>query len=340
MVRVDGTGAREGLGTMRVAQVIRFGGPEVLQVGTAADPVPADGQVVVDVAVADVLFLETQVRQGLGGEHFPVRPPYVPGGGVSGRVRSVGRGVDPAWTGQAVATRVDGGGYAERVAASADTLVPIPAGLGAVEAAALLHDGATALALFDNARVEAGEWVLVTAAAGGLGLLLVELARDAGARVIAAARGKHKLDAVREAGAQSAVDYSAPGWADQVLGITGGTGVDVTFDGAGGRIGHAAYAVTARGGRVSAHGVPGGPSGIDLTEARERGVSVRGIDQVQFAPDVATKLIERAFAAAAQGRLRPVIGEAVPLERAAEAHAAIESRAVVGKTVLLVGSFA
>lgn len=323
---------------MRVAQVTRFGAPEVLQVVEAPDPVAGGGQVVIDVAVADVLFFETQVRLGLGGEHFPVRPPYVPGAGVAGRVRTVGPGVDPAWVGRPVAARTDGDGYAQRVAVSADRLVAVPEALGATEAAALLHDGATALALFDNAQVEPGEWVLVTAAAGGLGLLLVQLARDGGARVIGAARGQHKLDAVRKAGAEVAVDYSEPGWADRVLESTGGAGVDVTFDGAGGQLGQAAYTVTARGGRVSAHGAPGGFLAIDGEDARRRGVTVRGIEQAQFAPEVATRLIEEAFAAAAaQGRLTPVIGRAVPLERAAEAHAAIEDRAVIGKTLLLVG---
>jgi NADPH2:quinone reductase len=322
---------------MRVAQVTQFGAPEVLQVAEMPEPVAGAGQVVIDVAVADVLFFETQVRRGLGGEHFPVRPPYVPGAGVAGRVLTVGPGVDPAWVGKAVAARVDGGGYAQRVAVSADVLVAVPAGLELTEAAALLHDGATALALFDNAQVKAGERVLVTAAAGGLGLLLVQLAHDAGAQVIAAARGQDKLDAADKAGAEVVVDYSEPGWADRVLESTGGAGVDVTFDGAGGQIGHVAYTVTARGGRVSAHGAPGGFLAVDAEEARRRGVTVRGIEQAQFSPEVATRLIERAFAAAVQGRLSPVIGKTVTLERAAQAHAAIEDRAVVGKTLLLVG---
>src|SRR6266511_4369402 len=168
---------------MRVVEVTRFGGPEVLVSTEAADPVAAPGQVVVDVSAADVLFVETRIRRGGGGRYFDVTPPYVPGGGVAGRVRSVGEGVDPGWVGRPVVTSTaERGGYAEQVAVPSEGLIPVPDGVDLREAAALLHDGNTAFGLLEGTGIEAGEWVLVTAAGGGLGILLVQLARVAGAR--------------------------------------------------------------------------------------------------------------------------------------------------------------
>jgi NADPH2:quinone reductase len=323
---------------MQVVRATAFGGPEVLVASEVPTPVAGAGQAVVDVSVADVLFVETKIRQGWGREYFTVQPPYVPGGAVAGRVSSVGEGVDPAWVGRPVVSHTGGGGgYAEQVAVPAEALIPLPDGLGLREGAALMHDGPTALGVFDGAGVEPGEWVLVTAAGGGLGILLLQLAHAAGGRVIAAARGERKLDLARELGAEAVVDYSGPDWAAWMREATGGTGPDVVFDGAGGQIGRAAFEVTAPGGRFSAHGAASGSfAEIDPEEARRRGVRIRGIDHVQFAPADLKRLTERALAEAAAGRIRPVIGETFPLERAADAHAAIESRRVVGKTLLLV----
>ncbi|MBA2446424.1 MAG: zinc-binding dehydrogenase [Chloroflexi bacterium] len=323
---------------MRVVQATRFGGPEVLVTSEAPDPVAGPGQVVVDVSVAPVLFVDTQIRRGWGGEWFTVKPPYVPGVGVAGQVLSVGEGVDPGWAGRQVVTDTgERGGYAERAVAPAEGLIQVPDGLGLPEAAALLHDGRTALGLAEGARIRPGEWVLITAAGGGLGSLLVQLAHAAGARVIGAARGQRKLDLARELGAEAAVDYSEPDWPEQVREATGGPGPDVVFDGVGGQIGLAAFEITARGGRVSAHGAPsGGFAEIDPREAERRGVTVRGIQHVQFSPADGKRLIERVLSEAAAGRIRPVIGQTFPLERAADAHAAIDARGVIGKTLLLI----
>lgn len=321
---------------VRVAQVERFGGPEVLVTAEAPDPVAGAGQVVIAVRAADVLFLETVVRRGGGGEYFPVQPPYVPGGAVAGLVTSAGHGVDPFWIGRRVLAATEGG-YAEQALAAADELIQVPDGLDLREAVALFHDGRTALGLLETTGVKAGEWVLVTAAGGGLGILLVQLAHAAGARVIAAARGDQKLGLAKEQGAAVVVDYTEPSWAERVREATGGAGPDVVFDGAGGGIGVAAFAITASGGRFSAHGAPSGAfADIDLIEAQRRGVTVRGIEQAQFAPTEVKRLVERALSEAAAGRIRAVIGQTWPLERAADAHAAIEARAVAGKTLLVI----
>lgn len=328
----------EGVIIMLVVEVGRFGGPEVLAAREVPDPSAGPGQVVVRTAAADVLFLDVVIRWGLGVDYFPVRPPYVPGNGVAGTVLSAGDGVDPSWVGRtAVAHTGESGGrggYAEQAVVAVGDLIPVPDGLGPSHAAALLHDGATALGLLELIGVKPGEWVLVTAAAGGMGVLLVQLARAAGGRVIGAARGERKLDAVRNAGAGVAVDYSEPGWTDQVRKLTAGRGADVVFDGAGGRLGGAAFEVTADGGRFSAHGVSdGGAAGLDAAEAGRRGVTVAPIPQ--HAPAEFRRLAAAALAEAAAGRIRPVIGQTFPLARAADAHAAIEARTAIAKTLLL-----
>lgn len=322
---------------MRSVQVTRFGGPEVLEVRPAPDPVAGPGHVLLRVAVVDVLFLETQLRSGWGTEFFEQAPPYVPGGGAAGRVISVGEGVDPGWVGTDVVAMTDGGAYAELATAPAGSLIPVPDGLPPREAAALLQIGPAALSLVDGADLRPGRQVLVTAAGGGLGGLLVQLARTAGARVIAAARGARKLAVARELGAAATVDYSEPGWPARVRAATGDRGPDVVFDGVGGDIGTAAFEITAPGGRFFAYGVPSGSfAAIDAGEAERRAVNVTGIERVQFAPAELRKLAERALGLAAAGEIRPIIGRTFPLERAGEAHAAIEAREVIGKTLLLV----
>ncbi|MFF7454454.1 zinc-binding dehydrogenase [Kitasatospora sp. NPDC008115] len=322
---------------MRAVQVHRFGGPEELVPGEVPDPVAGPGEVVVKVAVAGMTFVETQIRRGTDPWHEPPALPYVPGGVVAGRVDEVGPGADPAWLGRRViASPGETGGFAERAAAPAGELFPVPEGLDLPEAVALHSDGSTARGLAEHARIGPGEWVLVEAAAGGVGSLLVQLARAAGARVIGAAGGARKLDAVRELGADAAVDYREPGWTDEVRALTGGAGADVVFDGVGGDLGRAAFAVTAHGGRFSVHGAAGGPATtIDPADARRAGVEVLGIEQLfGFGPHL-TRWAREIMTEAAAGRVRPLIGQTFPLDRAADAHAAIENRTALGKTVLL-----
>jgi NADPH2:quinone reductase len=320
---------------MRVVMAKDFGGPEVLVVEDAPEPIAGPGQVVVDVAIAPVLYLDTQIRAGLGRDWFPAAPPYVPGAGVAGQVTTLGAGTGADWMGcRVVADTTGRGGYLERALVPADSLIAVPEGLSLADAGALLHDGRTALGLVEALDPQPEEWVLVVGAAGGLGALLVQLAHQAGSRVIGAARGQHKLDLARRLGAAAAADYTEPGWTEEVLAITGGHGPRVVFDGVGGEIGRAAFEVTAGGGRFSAHGAPGGFAPIDPRDAAARKITVTGINRVQFASADARRLTGQALRQAAAGHLRPVIGQTFPLEQAAEAHRAIEARAVTGKTLL------
>jgi NADPH:quinone reductase len=326
---------------MLQVQVNRFGGPDVLIPRRVPDPAAGSGQVVVATVAADVLLVDTLIRSGHGVDYFPVRPPYVPGDGVAGHVIEVGDGVDRSWTGRAVVARTGGrgggsGGYTERAVVPAADLIPVPPRLGLLEAAALLHDGTTAFGLLDAAVIKPGDWVLITAAGGGMGVLLVQLARAADGRVIAAARGGAKLGLVKDVGAEAAIDYSEPDWTERVRELTAGRGADVVFDGAGGELGRAAFEVTAPGGQFFAHGMSGGGfARLDAQQAGRRGITVHGIEQAQYEPATARRLAGAALAEAAAGRLRPVIGQTFPLDRAADAHSALAARAAVAKTLLI-----
>ena len=327
--------------TQQVITVTRFGGPEVLTAATAPVPAAGPGEVVIDVAAADVLSLDAMIRSGRAAEFFPVQPPYVPGGGVAGTVAAAGDGVDRAWVGRRVIARTGGpggsGGYAERAVAAIDRVVAVPDGVGLRDAAAVLHDGVTAQLLAERTGIRHGDQVLILGAAGGLALLLGQLARAAGARVIAAARGPAKLDFLAERGADATVDYSEPGWTKRVLEMTGGAGPAVVFDGVGGELGTAAFGITAAGGRFSAHGAPsGGFAAIDPQDAERRRITVRGIEQAQPSDGEHARGAERVLAEVAAGRVRPHVGQVFPLADAAAAHAAIEARTAIGKTLLTV----
>ncbi|MBO0891409.1 MAG: zinc-binding dehydrogenase [Acidothermales bacterium] len=317
--------------SVRVVWLTELGGPDVLVPGDAPDPTPGPGQVVVDVAYAKVTFVETQFR-ATGFGPFTPEPPMVMGNGVGGVVTAVGAGVDGGLVGRRVVAGTGGsGGYAERVAVEAAAVVDVPDGLGLDTAVAVMADGRTALLLVRAAGLRDGDRVLVEAAAGGVGTLLVQLATAAGAWVVAAADGEPKTRLAFDLGADVAVDYREPGWTGTVRDAAGP--LDVVFDGVGGAVGRAAFELLGPGGRMLSYG-PGerrvGRSlrGTGEPARRRAGAGVRHAGRAARAHRPGTR-------GRANGRLRPVIGQRFPLERAADAHAAIESRATVGKTLLV-----
>ena len=225
------------------------------------------------------------------------------------------------------------GGYAERVAVDAGRLIEVPDGMALREAVALLADGRTALALAGRAELRAGDTVLVEAAAGGVGTLLVQIARNAGARVVALAGQERKLAVARGLGADVAVNYGGGDWPARVREAVGQ--VDVVFDGVGGDIGRDAFGLLGEGGRFCAFGMASGsftPVTPDL--ARARGVAL--LQGAGASPQDLAALARAALAEAAAGRIRPVIGQEFGLSAASAAHAAIEARATIGKTLLTV----
>jgi NADPH2:quinone reductase len=314
---------------MRAVWLREFGGPEVLRVEETPAPEPGPGQVLIDVSYANITFVETQIRAGTGP--FTPALPTIMGNGVGGVVADVGDGVDETLTGRQVITSTGGsGGYAEQVATDAAGLYDVPPGLDLDAAVALLADGRTAVMLIRTAGIAEGDRVLVEAAAGGVGTLLVQLARAAGATVVAAAGGDRKVEIVRGLGADHVVDYRRPEWAEQVRAAVGG--VDVVLDGVGGTIGRAAFDLLGPGGRMLSYGLASGTwAGIADDAATARGVVL--VKPAPTQDELRTYTVD-ALAEASAGRLRPVIGQRFPLERAADAHAAIQGRATVGKTLL------
>jgi NADPH2:quinone reductase len=258
--------------------------------------------------------------------------PAILGNGVGGTVAGAG----PATSGagrQVVASLNGTGGYAERVAVPAGRLIEVPDGMALRDAVALLADGRTALALTGRAGLRPGDTVLIEAAAGGVGTLLVQLARNAGARVVALAGQSRKLAIARDLGADLTVDYSRDGWEKQVRDAAGQ--VDVVFDGVGGDIGLAAFGLLAAGGRFCPFGMASGSfAPVPPNLARDRQVTVRA--GAGGSPEELAELARTALAEAAAGRLRPVVGQEFELAEAARAHAAIEARQTVGKTLLAV----
>jgi NADPH:quinone reductase len=323
---------------MRAATVTRFGGPEVFEVVQRPDPVPGRGEVVIGVEVADTLWLETMVRSGAGQAYWPMRPPYVPGNGVAGRITQVGDDVDRGLLGRRVVAHTGSeGGYADRAVVPVAAVSDVPDGLDLTVAAALLHDGPTALALFDITKVGPDDTVLVIGASGGLGVLSVQLGRARAARVVAIARGA-KLGRVRELGPAAVIDSEQPDWPGQARAALPDGGADVVLDNIGGDLGEASFALVAPGGRFSAHGTPSGRfarlSQADQRAADRRGITVTGIGAVQMPDSDLKRYTDEALRAAATGTFAPVIGQIFPLGQAGSAHAAIEGRDVFGKTIL------
>jgi NADPH2:quinone reductase len=315
---------------MRAVWLEEFGGPGALVEGEAPDPVVGPGEALIEVAFSSITFVETQFRAGVFNP-FSTELPVIPGNGVGGVVTSVGAGADGGLVGKRVVSGTRGsGGYAERVAVDAGGIFEVPDGLDLADAVALLADGRTATMLVRKAGLRPGERALVEAAAGGVGALLVQLARAAGAGVVAVAGGPRKVGLALDLGADVAIDYREPGWAERVREAVGE--VDVVFDGVGGEIARSAFGLLGRGGRMLSFGMASGEWADVSDEAAGRGVELIGPSRPT--PEEMRASTEHALSEAASGRLRPVIGQRFPLRRAADAHAAIESRATLGKTLL------
>ena len=289
----------------------KFGSPDELVPAEVPDPAAGPGQVVIGVEFASITFVETQIRSG-HPPHESMAPalPVIPGNGVGGRVISVGEATDTALLGRRVVSTTGGsGGYAEQVAVSAAGLISVPAGVTTADAVALLADGRTAMALMAAAAIQPGETVLIEAAAGGVGSLLVQLAGSTRAKVVAAVGGPAKMAVATGLGADVTVDYLVSAWPDRVRSETGS--VDVVFDGVGGNIGQAAFGLLGDGGRFLTFGMASGQFALisgDAAAARQISVQ-RG---VPVSPERMRELSLAALNAAAAGSLRPVNRSDVP----------------------------
>jgi len=301
--------------------------------------VAGPGQVLLEVAAAGVNRADLLQRQG----HYPppAGVPEWPGLEVSGRVLAVGEGVSSVREGEAVCALLSGGGYAERVVVDASLVLPVPRGVDLVEAAALPEAAATAWSnLVDLARLRAGESVLVHGGSGGVGSFAVQLAAALGARVLATARDEARCARVRELGAELAIPYADAEIPTAVREATEGRGVDVVLDVLGaGALGDNLRAL-ATGGRLVVIGLQRGRKGeLDLGVLLSRrltvaGTTLRSRPLAERAAIVAA-LREHVWPLLEQGRVRPVVHRALPMDRAGEAHELLDSGEVFGKLLLV-----
>ncbi|TDC54168.1 oxidoreductase [Jiangella ureilytica] len=326
---------------MHAIRLHEFGPAENLRYEEVPDPVPAAGQVRIAVEASGVHLLDTVLRAGPGSGGPPAVPslPVIPGREVAGTVDLVADGVDGAWLGRRVVAHLGaaGAGYARLAVAPVSALHVVPDGLDLAAAVAMIGTGRTAVGVLDVAAPTADDVVLVTASAGGLGSLFVQAGRNAGAVVVAVAGGAEKVDRVRGLGASIVADYTAADWPERVTSLLGGREVTVVLDGVGGGSGRAAMDLLGVGGRLVMFGWSSGEllpftssdlvdRGLTATWAVGRRLAAR--------PGALRELETRSLAAAADGELVPLV-QRLPLERAAAAHAALESRRSFGKVVLV-----
>ncbi len=326
---------------MRAIRLHAFGPAENLRYEEVDDPVPGPGQVRIAVAAAGLHVIDTVIRSGRPQGALPLPAlPAIPGREVAGVVDALGPGVDEGLLGRRVVAHLGAasGGYAELAVREADALHAIPDGLADDAAVAMIGTGRTAMAILEVAQLQAGDVVLVTAAAGGLGSLLVQAGRNAGATVVGAAGGEAKVARVRDLGADVAIDYAQADWSERVREALDGRDVTVALDGVGGRLGRDALELLGPGGRLVLFGFASGePTPLTVGDLFARGLTVSAAigPRILRRPGGMRQLEERALAAAARGQLTPLVGQRFGLAQAAAAHVAIETRATVGKTVLV-----
>jgi putative PIG3 family NAD(P)H quinone oxidoreductase len=325
---------------MKAVVVSEPGGPESLRLEEVPDPVAGTGEVLVDVAATAVNRADVLQRQGFYPPP-PGAPPYL-GLECSGTISAVGDGVGDWAPGDQVCALLAGGGYAERVAVPAGQLLPVPSGIPLVDAAALPEVVCTVWSnVFMAAGLRPGETLLVHGGSSGIGTMAVQLARQVGARVAVTAGTTDKLSRCRELGAEILVNYREEDFVAAVKEATGGRGADVVLDVIGAKYLARNLDVLALNGRLAIIGMQGGTTAeLDLgrlmaKRAAVLATSLRARPAAEKATIVAS-VREHVWPLLANGTVRPVIHERLPLADAAEAHRTMEASTHVGKLVLTV----
>jgi NADPH2:quinone reductase len=321
---------------MKAIRVDAFGGAEALHFTDVPEPFPGPGQVVVRVEAAGVNFIDVYHRTGL----YPNTLPLVPGMEGAGVVAEAGPGVAAVREGDTVAWAGVLGSYAERVALAADRVVAVPHGMGATTAAAVMLQGMTAQYLCTSTfPLGPGHTCLVHAAAGGTGLLLVQMAKRRGARVIGTVGTEAKAALAREAGADEVVLYTEVDFLEAVRHLTGGRGVDVVYDSVGRTTAERSLDCLAPRGMMVYYGNASGPAPpVDpLALSRKGSLFLTRPTLMHYIAD--RKSLEaragEVLGETAAGRLKVRIDRRYPLARAADAHRALEGRETTGKVLLV-----
>ena len=324
--------------TMTAIEISTPGAPDVLRAATLPVPTPAPGEVLIAVRAAGVNRPDVIQRKGA----YPPPPGAspLPGLEVAGEIAAVGAGVTEWKTGDDVCALLAGGGYAQYAAVPAGQCLPVPKGLSMTEAASLPETFFTAWSnLFDRARLQAGETLLVHGGTSGIGITAIQMASAFGARVLATAGSAEKCAACVELGAAQGINYNEMDFVEAVREATNGKGADVILDMVGGDYVARNLKACAADGRIVQIAFLGGSKvTLDLMALMRNRITLTGSTlrprEVAFKAAIAQSLREKVWPLIEQGRIRPVIDSVFPLTDAAKAHARMESSAHIGKIVL------
>jgi len=317
---------------MKAIRVNELGGAEKLSLEEIDKPTPKADEVLIKVAAAGINYADTMMRAG----NYLTKPdlPFTLGYEAAGTIEALGENVTNLSVGQRVLATVSSGGYAEYATARAVLAMPIPDELGYGEATALLVQGLTALGLLDETKT--GQTILVHAAAGGVGTLLVQLAKLKGLKVIGTASSDQKLQLVADLGADFAINYSEPDWTDEVLKATDGRGVDWLIEMVGGAIVGKNLKVLAKHGTMWIYGSASNEDfKVSVLSLMAKNHTIRGYWLMNESVENRIRFTKELLAYLAAGQLKIHVTE-FPLEQARAAHEAIENRKTTGKVVLTV----
>ncbi|MDQ2884619.1 MAG: zinc-binding dehydrogenase [Chloroflexota bacterium] len=321
---------------MKAVKIHQRGGTEVLQLEEVATPVPQQGEVLIQVAVAGVNYADVGQRQG----NYPnlAELPLTLGSEVAGTVVKCGPGVDASLEGRRVVSLVSAG-YAEFALAKAEEVIPLVNGVSFAQATVIPVQGQTAYLLLDKAtRLQKGERVLVHAAAGGVGSLAVQLAKSMGASmVIGTTTSQSKLGFIRDLGADVAVISKGASWIGQVMQATSGQGVDIILDPIGGEFGQQNIACLAPFGRIVVFGsLSGGVTPFVSQMLIPKCQSIIGYNTVIQSHEDKMRASQALMQMIASGQLHIFIDHSFPLTEVATAHKELEENKTMGKVVLTV----
>jgi len=321
---------------MKAIRVQEYGGPPVLRFEEIPAPTPGPKQALVRLVMAGVNFVDIYQRRG----DYPVPVPYTPGREGAGVVEAVGEGVATVKPGDRVAFTGQPGGYAEATVVAAESLIPLPADLSFEQGAAFpMQAMTTHYLLHEFRRLKPGDTVLIHAAAGGVGLLLVQWARHLGARVFGTVSTEEKAKAAREAGADEVILYTRQDFVAEIKGLTNGHGADLIVDGVGKSTFRGNLEAVALRGHIVIFGAASGPADPIVPNAlMARSITISGGSSANYLSS-REELLRRAgdvIAGVRAGWLRLRIGTVLPLARAVEAHQLLEGRHTIGKLLLSV----
>ena len=325
---------------MKAVLCKQYGPPDSLVIEDLPSPKPGAGEVVVSVKAAGVNFPDVLIIQN----KYQFKPPlpFSPGSEFAGVVKELGAGVTGFKPGDKVIAFTTFGAFAEEVKTEAARLLPLPEGMNFESGAAFLLTYATSdHALRDRGALRAGETLLVLGAAGGVGLAAIEIGKALGARVIACASSAEKLEVCREHGADATINYATEDLRERIKVLTEGRGADVVYDPVGGPYSELAFRSIAWRGRLLVVGFAAGDiPKLPLNLALLKGASVVGVFWGDFArrePKAFADSVRQLGSWYRQGKLRPHVSQAFPLEKAADALELLAARQAVGKVVLTVG---